>query len=561
MIGLSPQDWYDRASAAAQAGDAMGALATLRSGLAAHPDAPGLWHAAGSTLMMQGRPAEAADHFRKAFTLDPRQFDHAVDQAIALSAAGRNAEALDVLVRVEKKGAKHAHYCSTRANAERGMGHGAAAAKWYDRALTIEPNRPKALLGRANVALERGERSALQRFDKALDVDPGNPMILLAKAQALEVAGDAEGALALVGEVTAGFPHYTDALQLKAQLLLAMGESDFTSHFAAAAEQVPADPAIRVSWCRALAGMDREADAAEVAAQARATFPEEPGFALLEAVYAGAAGDNGRADAIFAQLALDTPARHVHEARHRVRQGDYDAAEGLLDTALAAQPDNIDAWSLRGIVWRLIGDPRSQWLHEQAGLVELLPFAARSGLLDKAAATLREMHAVSTMQIGQTLRGGTQTRGALFQRADPVLAELHEAARKALNRYRSALPPVDPAHPLLRHRDAPWPITGSWSIRMTGDGGHHKSHIHPDGIVSSALYLVVPEEARGEGQRGWLEVGRPPPDLGLDLPPLRVIEPRAGHLALFPSTLFHGTTPFDTAERLTVAFDVASEAR
>ena len=109
---------------------------------------------------------------------------------------------------------------------------------------------------------------------------------------------------------------------------------------------------------------------------------------------------------------------------------------------------------------------------------------------------------------------------------------------------------------------------GLWKVRLTGGdsgaGDYHTAHIHPQGIVSSALYLVVPEEAADAGQKlGWLEVGRPPPDLRLDLEPLRVICPQEAHLALFPSTLYHGTTPFGAsrradAERMTVAFDVVT---
>lgn len=558
MIGLSPEDWYDKARAATQIGDPMGALNVLQSGLAAHPDSALLEHAAGSVLMMQGRAGEAAAHFGKAFALEPKTFDHAVDQAIALTQSGSNSEALTVLTKIEKKGARHAHYCSTRANAERGAGNGAMAARWYDRALKIEPDRPKALLGRANVALERGESSAVKRFDKALSVDPHNPMVQMGKAQALEMSGEFVAAIGVLDEITTAYPQMTDALRLKAQLRFALGDEDFASHYAEAAEQLPADPAIPISWSVALAGMDCEAEAAEVAARARKAFPEEHGFAMLEAVYAGAAGNHDRAEAVFAALKFDTPERRVHEARHRIRLGEHDRAEGLLDKALNEVPHNIDAWSLRGIVWRLLDDPRAEWLHEQAGLVELMPLNARSDLLDKAAATLRTLHKASTMHLGQALRGGTQTRGNLFQRADPVLTELHEAARKTLQRYRAALPSPDDTHPLLRHLGVPWRIAGSWSVRMTGKGGHHRPHIHPEGIVSSALYLVVPDEVNEEGQRGWLEIGRPPPDLGLDLPPLRVIQPQAGHLALFPSTLYHKTTPYEVAERLTVAFDVAS---
>ena len=58
---------------------------------------------------------------------------------------------------------------------------------------------------------------------------------------------------------------------------------------------------------------------------------------------------------------------------------------------------------------------------------------------------------------------------------------------------------------------------------------------------------------------GALELGRPPRDLGLDLPPLRTLAPHPGHLALFPSFLHHGTTPFAGGRRMSVAFDVVPE--
>jgi len=45
------------------------------------------------------------------------------------------------------------------------------------------------------------------------------------------------------------------------------------------------------------------------------------------------------------------------------------------------------------------------------------------------------------------------------------------------------------------------------------------------------------------------------------LPPIRTIEPKPGRLVLFPSTMWHGTRPFDAGERLTVAFDVKRPAQ
>jgi hypothetical protein len=56
---------------------------------------------------------------------------------------------------------------------------------------------------------------------------------------------------------------------------------------------------------------------------------------------------------------------------------------------------------------------------------------------------------------------------------------------------------------------------------------------------------------------GWIQFGQPMDELGLDLPPRRLIKPKPGYLALFPSYTWHGTVPFVDAEpRLTIAFDM-----
>jgi hypothetical protein len=61
----------------------------------------------------------------------------------------------------------------------------------------------------------------------------------------------------------------------------------------------------------------------------------------------------------------------------------------------------------------------------------------------------------------------------------------------------------------------------------------------------------------GAPPAGWLNFGTPPPELELELAAYRQIEPRAGRLALFPSTMWHSTVPFSDGERLVLAFDVA----
>jgi len=414
------------------------------------------------------------------------------------------------------------------------------------------------LARRAQAALERGERESLALFDQAIRSDPGNAMLWLGKANALFLNGDKKGAMVVAGQLADQAPSLLQAQALLAQLRLAAGDHDFTSHYDKAAVRHPQDPNIWVSHCDVLAGLDLASDAAEVAARARTAFTNEPHFALLEAIYASAAGQWDRAEANFASLPQQSPDRWLHEARHRIRGGDPHAADTLLDRVMAQDPWDISAWALRGIAWRLLDDPRAHWLHGQEGLVQFRPLEADPALIASATDYLRDLHENATMPLGQSLRGGSQTVGILLDRQDQIMTDLRQAIMATLENYRADLQPIDPSHPLLRHRDADWTLKGSWSVRLAGGGDHHTAHIHPQGIISSALYLVVPDDAQKDGKNGWLEIGRPPSDLGLDLAPLRAIQPKAGHLALFPSTLYHGTTAFSASERMTVAFDVTA---
>jgi hypothetical protein len=243
------------------------------------------------------------------------------------------------------------------------------------------------------------------------------------------------------------------------------------------------------------------------------------------------------------------------EMRHRIRCGDYAQAAALGEAARAREPWDVATWAMTGLLWRLLEDPRAQWLLGQEGLVAARELPLSRPQLDAIADRLRRLHTTRAHPPGQSLRGGTQTRGLLFEREEPEVALLKAAIERAVGEYWDALPPQDGAHPLLRHREARPRFAGSWSVRLTG-GGFHIAHYHPNGVLSSACYLVVPQ-ARAP-MEGWLEIGGPPEGMNLVIEPVRRIEPRPGLMALFPSFFFHGTRPFAEGERLTVAFDIAA---
>ncbi|WP_332872326.1 2OG-Fe(II) oxygenase family protein [Allopontixanthobacter confluentis] len=569
MSKVSASEWRARSHAAEQAGDLNGALEILEEGVAAWPDDAALANSAGNAAMRSRNFDSAIQFFGTAAKLQPRLLEFSLNLAISLSRIARYRDALAVLAPFTKEGFSVARYCSVRALAERGAGNLAEAGAWFEQCLTLDPKHARALHGRARLAMQRGERDAVSRYQQALQVTAGDAELWLGQAQAMAIAGDTAEARKIAELLMQQAPQWLDGLQFLAQLRLAAGEADFTSHYTIAMQRRPQDHNIPAAQCAVLAGLDFNREAAEFARSAREKFPHLERFALLEAVYASAAGENERAQSVWNTISLKNNDERIHLARHQLRRGETDKAAILLDLVLQEDPTSISAWALISVVWRLAGDPREKWLHEQQGLVAFLPLQDAENVLPPAIAQLHRLHDTSAQPLGQSLRGGTQTAALLFDRTEPEFAALRDAIGATIQDYQKALPQSDATnpricHPVLRYRDVPWHMAGSWSVRLSGGAGdRHASHIHPLGIVSSALYCESPPDAaadlNGDPQAGWLELGRPPPDLGIDLQPITAFPPRPGHLALFPSTLYHGTRPFTQGRRLTVAFDVRPE--
>lgn len=538
------------------AGDNAGAARLFAEGLAAFPNDAGFANSAGNFHAGAGRPAEALAMFERALALMPALHEAAVNRAVVLTRLGRAEEAAALLVADANTLAAIPRYWTTRGAAELAMGAPGKAAISYEAALRREPANLRALHGRAQAALEGGEARAVADYERALANSPGDPSLRLNHAYALWSAGRPREALEIARSLTGQTPYWTDAFELRANLRWALGDGDrFADHYAAAARGSAA-PALYQSWAAMLSGLDRHLEAADVLLEARSRWPDAAGFAWAEAVAAGLAGADDRARALYAHFARPEATWQIAEARHRLQTRDPAAAERLLASALTAEPMSVQAWSLRDLAWRLTDDPRHVWLHGQPGLVRSLDLGLGTRELADLRSTLDRLHENSAMPVGQSVKNGTQTRGALFMRSEAAIVRVTEAIREALERYRAGLPPSDPTHPLLRYRERPWRITGSWSIRLDG-AGHHAAHIHPAGVLSSAAYIVVPDQVDEPDGPGQLELGRPPAELKIDLPPLMTIIPREGECALFPSTLFHGTRPISSGRRMTVAFDVA----
>mgnify|MGYP004502791699 CR=1 FL=1 len=531
--------------------------ALARAGVLAPRD-PQVHNNHANVLGALGRVERALAAYERALKAHPGFAEARTNRALLLHKAGRPDEAREDLRKLLAAAPNHARAWNALGGVERDAGDHDAAMRAFERASAVRPNDPIAASGRARAALEAGDTSAPDLFATALRLRPGEPSLVIGLAEALHAAGDPNGP-SLLADFVAAHPREAEAHRVLARMRWEAGDATgFTRDLDKAVATHPAEPDLRRVLIETLAGTDHLEGAADAARAARVALPDQPDFPLREAIHSGESGDHVRAEAAFGAVMPDVPLRGLHEALHRLRIGQVERAATLLDEERTATPESVAAWAYSGLAWRLLGDSRAAWLHEQDGLIETRPLHLSSTELAEAADVLRQLHTTSAFPVGLSLRGGTQTRGALFARRHPVIRRVADSIRQVVADHWAGLPPHDPEHPLLRHRLKAPHITGSWSVRLTASG-FHVSHIHTQGQLSSACYLVVPDETRSndDGARaGWLEIGRPPHDLGLD--PIRTIQPQPGTLTLFSSTLFHGTRPFSHGERLTVAFDVAA---
>jgi tetratricopeptide (TPR) repeat protein len=425
------------------------------------------------------------------------------------------------------------------------------------KAAELAPTDESIAHSHARVALEAG-LDAIGLFRRAQLLAPADGAVLLGLAAARNAVGEGEAAADQLLDLLDRAPAWIAGHEQLAQLRSTLGHRVRSNEsLERALVKFPRQPAL---WTALLAMHVRAGDYAglrrEVGRAASAGIPAVS-LAVYRAIAASELDEDTHPAPLFGQeTAALADALGIWRVRHLLRVGAVDAALSVLDVALKGDPSS-ELWAYAATAWRMADDPRSAWLEGIPGIVAVSDLTESLPPIDQLAATLRSLHSAKAEYLDQSVRGGTQTDGPLFSRIDPVIRGLRAAIVDAVTDYVAQLPPPDPRHPLLaRRRDRQVRFSGSWSVRLRS-GGRHSNHVHPQGWISSALYIALPPRTVGDAKdAGWLTLGEPDDKLGLPLEPWRKIEPKTAHLALFPSWMWHGTVPFADGERLTVAFDV-----
>jgi tetratricopeptide (TPR) repeat protein len=441
---------------------------------------------------------------------------------------------------------------------QRALDQHGEALEAFEKAATIAPRGPMIALARAQTAMEAG-LPAVELFETARSLAPGNEEIILGLAAARHAVGDGERAAADLQAILDKSPTWIVGHEQFAQFQSALGHPErATDSLENALKRFPDSQAL---WATLLfVELRRGAYAAlrPILDRARAAGVQSEEFEIFDGIVAAEFDRETYPPELFDKAPEGRDADLDRwRIRHLLRIGEPKAAIPFVDRAIANDAP-IELWSYAATVWRLANDPRSEWLEGDSRLVSITDLTAALPPLGELAETLRALHVAKSEHLDQSVRGGTQTEAPLFSSVDPTIRQLRSVVVGAVEKHLAQLPERDSRHPLLREpRDRRIRFSGSWSVRLKS-GGRHSNHIHPQGWISSALYIALPRRAEGEPEdAGWLTLGEPDDKLGLDLPPWRKIEPKPGQLVLFPSWMWHGTRPFREGERLTVAFDVA----
>lgn len=425
----------------------------------------------------------------------------------------------------------------------------------FSRAARLAPADALINQSHAQTALEAG-KPAVELFERAAALAPQSGPVLLGMAAALVAERRAPEAVAYLEAILVRNPLWTEGHRSLAHIRGQIGLDPLTQIDAALAHLPAAEPLHRLRIATLLEARRLE-DSLSAISNTRAALGSAPWLDRLAAHAASELGRFAQADLLFSAAPSPTAPEDIAlAARHALRAGRPEQTLALLEPHLADAPNQI-FWPYLSLTWRMLGDPRHEWLEGDPRLVGIYDLADRIGDLNGLADHLRSLHFASEAPLDQSVRGGTQTDGNLLLRDEEPIQRLRQVFLETIAAHVERLGPPVQGHPTLLSQREPLRIAGSWSVRLR-DAGFHTDHVHNQGWLSSAFYVALPDALAppGPDHAGWLTLGESR-DLMPGLPPLRLIEPKPGRLVLFPSTLWHGTRPFPAGERLTVAFDIA----
>ena len=569
---LAGQPSVDALMLAGMAARSLGQLEAAEGHFAravlAAPNNPDIANIHANALSAIGRHKDAVAAFDRFLAKHPLHLDGHCNRALALIEAEEFAAAIIACDAFLKSKGDNARILSIRATAKQRLHELESALADMERAVALDPKRAlsHANIGKLYLTMAESD-SAVAHLSQAAALGLNTTDLACDWASALLMNGDVDGARTLFEKVLAHQPDHAIANRDLARLLIEfIGDPDPFAHYRRWAERERDHRPAWAAWLNALTQNSRWVEPDTAAAAALKRFPDWAEAQLCAATAEGwlrsPAHAVGRLRDIIG-LMPDAGQYAALPLPFLLMAGDPAEVEPIVSQVTAASPYDQTTWAYQATAWRMLDDEREFWLCDYEKFVQPIRVGELSdpprGQADYArwlANVLDTLHIGKAEPGDQSLRGGTQTPGALFDRRHPVLKQFRADVLSAARRMQADWPDA-PEHPFLSRRSETMRFAGSWSVRLAR-GGHHVAHSHANGWISSAFYARLPKLALDHGpHEGCIQFGAPPEAMGLNLPPRRIVQPEEGLLVLFPSYMWHGTVPFHSGDvRMTAAFDI-----
>ncbi|OQW62010.1 MAG: hypothetical protein A4S17_08185 [Proteobacteria bacterium HN_bin10] len=558
-------------------------------------DAP-VQHLMGQIKKAEGQLAEAERYFRAAIAHDLTSGQYYSELGLVLQARGAYEEAIRVF---RAASALNANFLMVRVNIVRclmALGDLAEAEREARAYISLAPGpeswtllgtvqraqeRHQDALATAETALKfgpnlRGLRfnyatalekvgrnsEALEVFDKLARQELDTPELALHYARALYLEGRKKEAETIAEAGVQQWPQVGALHGALARMRWLRGEGENCAALTEAAiRQRPNDLALRLACADALHRGGHNTKALGVLDEAVRMAPDAP--ALLTAMGVVLDELDRPLDGLkvlrrAAELAPSRSARR-NLLSTLLRAGHPEEALRSANELLAEQPHEQYLIACATTAMRMLGHADYRLWCDYDRLIRTYEIPPPQGSFTTQAfnaglaVLLRNQHKSNAHPLDQYIPNGSQTGRSLLALEEPAIKHFLAAMDGAVRDYLGRLPPESA---VAARRTKHCRYGGLWSVRLS-DGGYQPNHVHDRGWISSAYYVsIMPAERPKDGRAGWLKFGepnRPPRGCG----PEKYIEPKPGLLVLFPSYFWHGTVPFEGAERLSMAFDVA----
>jgi tetratricopeptide (TPR) repeat protein len=245
------------------------------------------------------------------------------------------------------------------------------------RAAQLAPTSANIAHALARASYEAGLPS-VDAYARALRLSPGDSKLLLGLAAALAAEGRIGDAIAGIEHGLKVGPQWTEGHETLAHLRWTEGErAGFARSFEEALAMMPGNIELRRQQIITLVHAEHWDDVLAAIAAGRAAVGDDPLFDANEAAVYSETGEPERAEALFAALAdLPDATVQLRHARNLLRLARPQDASALIDPWLAT-PDAFLFWPYASIAWRILGDPRSEWLEGDPRMVEVYDIADR----------------------------------------------------------------------------------------------------------------------------------------------------------------------------------------